>query len=155
MQRTQSFVRKRSASPGHRVSFCQHDYVRSSAAGLSSHCEWQSFCIVFCRSHQRHDAEHFGHEQSAVADHDHDCLDLRPRNSEREGQYAERQFGQSWLHERWNQQRPHLDYHLGESEWGKWVGALSGSDSFVGLCGKIDLEVHSKWRNLGSCALYS
>ena len=45
--------------------------------------------------------------------HDYDRRDLRYWNRKREGQHSERELGQSWLHERWNQQRPGPDHYLG------------------------------------------
>jgi hypothetical protein len=35
-----------------------------------------------------------------------------PWNRKREGQYSEREFERSWLHERWNQQSLGPDHHL-------------------------------------------
>lgn len=115
LQRTQSGLRKCSSSPNYWVACSQHDYVRSSAAGCCSHCEWSPVCFVFGRGHQRDDAKHYGGEHSGVASHDHDCRDLRPWNSRCVSQYSGRDNRRSWLHERRNQQHPRLDYHLKES----------------------------------------
>ena len=102
LQRTQSPVRKFSAGADHWLPFSEHGYVRGSAARLSTDCEWQSVCFVFCRRCQRDDAKHSGHQQSAVAGHSHNFRDLRPWGGERDGQNSKRELKRSWLLERWD-----------------------------------------------------
>lgn len=114
LQRTQSRVRKRPTSPGHRISFCQYDNAGRSAAGIRSHCEWQSFCFVLCRDCQRDDAYHVGHEQYSVTGYADHSGDLCRRNSKRNGQHSERELGILGLCQRWDQQCPYLDNYLAD-----------------------------------------
>jgi hypothetical protein len=112
LQRSQSLVRERSASPDHWISFCQHDYFRGGAAGLCSLCGWQSVCFVFCRSHQRDEAKHSGHKQYAVAGHAHYCRDRRSRNRQCDGRHSQRQLGGFGLQQRGHQWRARPDDNL-------------------------------------------
>jgi hypothetical protein len=115
LQRTESFVQECSASPGYQFSFGHHHYLCRGPAGLSSHGEWQQFCFVFGRGHQRNDVEYPGPEPSAVGGHDHDRLDLRSWNRKRDGHYTERKLGRSWLHQRRNQPSSRPEYYLRRS----------------------------------------
>jgi len=137
-------VRKCSASADHRVPFAEYGYVRTSAKGFCSHCKWKSVCFVLCRGHQRKDGQHSCHEQSAVGGHDHDRCDLRCWNSQRDGQYSERELWQSRLHERWKQPRSRLDDHVGNLAkkchpcWHQTAGLLrvnSTGQALVGCSG--------------------
>jgi hypothetical protein len=112
VQRIEPLVRQWPASADHRGSFSKYNHVRRSAKRLCSHCKWKSVCFVLCRGHQRKDGEHSCHEQSAVGGHDHGRRDLRCWNSQRDGQYSERELWQSRLHERWKQPRSRLDNDL-------------------------------------------
>jgi hypothetical protein len=112
LQRPQSPLWKRSASPDHWLSLPEYGYVRRGAEGPSPYCERQSVCFIICRRHQRDDAKHSGHEQPAVAGHGYNRRDFRSGNSEGDSQYSKRKFGGPWLLERWNQQGPRPDYYL-------------------------------------------
>jgi hypothetical protein len=116
LQCTEPPVRKRSACPGHCLALRPHDHLRSSAAArLSARCEWESFCFVLGRRHQRDHAHHAGPEQSAAAGHDHHRPDLRSGNRQRDGQHPGRELWLCWLYQWWNQQGPRPDHHVSGS----------------------------------------
>jgi hypothetical protein len=90
LQRPESPLRKRPSRPVHFLSLAHHHHIRTSAAGILAHREWQSYRVVLSRGCQRDDSEHSGPEQLPVAGHTYDRIHHGPRNSQRYDQHSKR-----------------------------------------------------------------